>query len=115
MGLHKCDEVSSCEDLDFGQESAIGMTSKNSTLVQNCEESVGMRECEHSRDFKLVGVQKVSRRSIRTCDDVVSYNPRGKQFTEMSIVLDIRAIFQASNADSECGLSRMNVIKSINR
>jgi hypothetical protein len=33
-------------DFEFGKDSVIRMISKNSTVVQNCEESVSIRDCE---------------------------------------------------------------------
>jgi hypothetical protein len=72
---------------EFGKDSVIRTTSKNSSVAWNCEENVVIRDCEQYCDLKLVLVENVTKHSIRTCDNVVTYNPRDKEFIEMSVIL----------------------------
>jgi hypothetical protein len=92
MGFYEC----ACSV--FAKDSTIRMKWKNSSVIRISVEGVGLRDSEQYCDLKLVVVEKATKLSTRTCDDVLNYNPGDNAFIGISSILDINPIFQASNA-----------------
>lgn len=101
------------DNYEIGQTEIARLAVKYSNLLGKTDsEEYRKQTCKQYRDFKFVVCEKVKARMFKNFDDIVSYILVEEEFSELALLVDVCASFQASSAECERGFSLMNAVKT---
>uniref|UniRef100_A0A8C5P6F9 Uncharacterized protein n=1 Tax=Leptobrachium leishanense TaxID=445787 RepID=A0A8C5P6F9_9ANUR len=108
--LRTLTDVSSYEN---GQTEIANLAVKYSKLLGKTDSDECKKQtCKQYRDFKFIACEKVKAGMFKNFNDIVSYILTEEEFSELALLVDICASFQASSAECERGFSLMNATKT---